>query len=76
MVEACILDAFYGDIDVALAGAERVQDPELILPLDKPLLFARWTQQGPLGNGNWATDPGYADKIATLYDKATRHANV
>lgn len=31
----------------------------------------RWTD---MGNGNWATDPGYADKIAKLYDRATRHA--
>ncbi len=27
-----------------------------------------------MGNGNWATDPGYAEKIASLYDRATRHA--
>lgn len=31
----------------------------------------RWSD---MGNGNWATDPGYADKIAGLYDRATRHA--
>lgn len=31
----------------------------------------RWSD---MGNGNWATDPGYADKIASLYDRATKHA--
>lgn len=32
----------------------------------------RWND---MGNGNWATDPGYAAKIAKLYDAATRHAD-
>lgn len=31
----------------------------------------RWSD---MGNGNWATDPGYADKIASLYERATDHA--
>jgi hypothetical protein len=31
----------------------------------------RWTD---MGNGNWATDPQYAVQIASLYDRATRHA--
>ncbi len=66
LVEACILDAYYGDIDVAIAGAERVQDPELILPLDKPLLFARWTQQGPLANGNWTTTADFTQVFQSI----------
>jgi flagellum-specific peptidoglycan hydrolase FlgJ len=31
----------------------------------------RWSN---MGSGNWATAPDYADKIASLYDRATRHA--
>ena len=29
-----------------------------------------------MGDGNWATDPGYADKIERLYDQALDHALV
>ena len=54
VIEACVWDAYYGDPMTAIEAALRVQDPELILPLERPILFHRWQQEGRLSNGNWA----------------------
>jgi cysteine-rich repeat protein len=64
--EACVLDAYWGDIDEAIESALRVREPELILPLDKPLLFANWQQQGPLANGNWNVSLDFASVLQTI----------
>ncbi len=42
----------------------------LVLPKGKT---PNWAD---MGDGNWATDPGYADKIERLYDQALDHALV
>jgi len=64
--EACILDAWWTDMSQAIDGARRVQDPELILALSKPLLFANWRQQGDLANGNWNLSPDFSAVQQTI----------
>ncbi len=66
LVEACILDAYWGDLTEAIDAGLRVDDPEVILPLSKPLLFGNWRQQGPLANGTWNVALDFASVFQTI----------
>jgi cysteine-rich repeat protein len=69
--DACILDASLDTIAAALESASRVQDPSLILPLDKPLPFASWQQQGVLSNGNWTVSSNFLSVLQTINGNPT-----